>query len=107
MKIMDALSNGMSIRGVSKIFKIGRNTIHSWKNRLRASGSLQADKPSSGKKPIVEDLEKFTKFVSENPDRTQKEMAELWGGIAPRTISSTLKRAKITYKKKLWVQTKR
>ena len=106
-KVIEAMERGLSINKARDLFGLARSTVQRWKRQYMSTGSLAVkERKSPPRKPIIEDLDKFRKFVSENPDRTQAQMAEEWGGIAPRTISSTLKRAGLTYKKNLWIQTK-
>ena len=38
--------------------------------------------PGSGKKPKIDDLEKFKKTVADNPDSTQRELGQLYGGAS-------------------------
>lgn len=107
IRVIEALERGMSVYKAVVLFSVARSTVQRWKAEYRSTGSIKPKKRSSYKKPIITDLKEFSEFVKKNPDRTQAQMAEAWGGIAPRTISSTLKRAKITYKKNLWVQATR
>ena len=107
-KVIEALDRGMSVHKLVVLFSLARSTVQRWKAQHKATGSLKPKKRVSPlRKPIITDLQEFREFVEKNPDRTQTEMAEEWGGIAPRTISSTLRRAGFTYKKNLWIQAKR
>ena len=61
----------------NKTFKI--STIHKWIKKYKDTESLQRN-PGSGKKPKIDDLEKFKKI--DNPDSTQKELGQLYGGAS-------------------------
>ena len=38
--------------------------------------------PGSGKKPKIDNLEKFKKIVTDNPDSIQKELGQLYSGAS-------------------------
>jgi len=107
-KVMEAINRGISIYRLSRIFSISERTLFKWKKQYLETGSIEPKKRKTPPvKPIIEDLDKFRNFVEKAPDRTGAQMAEDWGNISPRTISSTLKRAGFTYKKNLWIQAKK
>ena len=58
---------------------------------------------SSNQKTKISDWEKFREFVKEHGEKTQAEMAELWGNISQRSISRALTQIGFTRKKKLMV----
>jgi arginine repressor len=62
-------------------------------------------KPRSraGQGQKITDWPKFREFVKEHGDKTQAEMAELWGDISERTISRALKQIGFTRKKNVWL----
>jgi hypothetical protein len=47
----------------------------------------------------IKDWNRFTEFVDINADKTQKELAKLWGGVSHHTISRALKKLGYTRKK--------
>jgi transposase len=106
-KVIEAINKKIPILRISKTFGIARNTVYNWKKLQTESGSIQRKKTKPGRQPIITDLEKFKAFIKEKPDRTQQEIAEEWGGVSPRTICTVMKRAGLTYKKKLWIPTKK
>jgi hypothetical protein len=48
----------------------------------------------------IRDWQKFEKFAVAHGDKTQKEMASLWGNVSRHTISRGLKKLGYTRKKK-------
>ena len=82
-----------------KSFKISRNTAYLWLKKYKETGSLKRS-PGSGKKPKIGDLEKFKKIVDENPDATQKELGQLYGGASQPAVCRAIKKIGYTYKKK-------
>ena len=82
-----------------KIFKISKNTIYLWLKKYKETGSLERS-PGSGKKPKIDDLEKFKKTVDENPDSTQKELGQLYCGTIQPIVCRAIKKIEYTYKKK-------
>jgi transposase len=102
-KVMDSIElDGLKKSEASHLFNISRNTINLWFQRRNETGDLQA-KPTSlpGQRQKITDWQKFREFVQEHGDKTQAEMATLWGDISERTISRALKQIGFTRKKKL------
>lgn len=106
VKAMNLIESGMPITKVKELLNISRDTLHNWKNLKAKTGDLIARKPGgAGIEPKIKDLAKFKEFITNNPDKTQAELAALWPTpIAQTTISKYLKKIKFTFKKKdLWV----
>jgi transposase len=104
-KVIDAIEmDGMKKSEASELFNISRNTINLWFQRRAETGDVKA-KPRSraGQGQKITDWPKFREFVKEHGDKTQAEMAELWGDISERTISRALKQIGFTRKKKRMV----
>lgn len=106
-KVIEAINRQTPILRISKVFGIARNTIYAWKDAAEKLQSLAPKKPSNGKKAIIGDLKKFEEFVVKKPDRTLEEMSKDWGGVSAATISNAMKRASFTYKKNLWLSSKK
>ena len=87
---------------VSHFFLISRNTLDLWLKKERETGDVKASLPVGvGTPPKIQDLKKFEEFVTENSDKTQKQMAQLWGDEATQqNISYACKKLGITRKKK-------
>lgn len=102
VRALELLKAGMSISGVSQILKISRPTLYRWIKQFEITGSTSPGKslppPQVSK---IKDWEKFKEVVDNNGDKTQKELAELWGNTSQQTISRGLKKLGYTRKKKL------
>ena len=101
-KVIKAIElDGLPKSEASQLFNISRNTINLWFQRRAETEDLQA-KPSAkaGQGEKITDWQEFREFVKEHGDKTQAEMAELWGNISKRTISRALKKIGFTRKKK-------
>ena len=109
LKALAAVKRGEKKTQVSRFFKISRNTLDLWLKKESETGDYQATRPVGvGTTPKIQDLEKFREFVKENSDKTQKQMAELWGGEATQqNISYACRKLGISRKKNLWVSGKR
>ena len=108
-KVIKAIEmDGLKKSEASQLFNISRNTINLWFQRREETGDVQA-KPTSipGQRQKITDWQKFRAFVQEQEDKTQAEMAQLWGDISERTISRALKQIGFTRKKNLRVSSTR
>ncbi|WP_293072279.1 IS630 family transposase [Moorena sp. SIO4A5] len=100
-KAIEAVKRGEKKIEVSRFFKISRNTLDLWLKKERETGDYQASQPVGvGTVPKITDLEKFRKFVEEHSDKTQKQMAEIWGNnVTQQTVSYAIKKLGFTRKK--------
>lgn len=101
-KVMQAIEmDGLKKSEASELFNISRNTINLWCQRKAATGDILPKARTTPPVPSkITDWEKFAAFVRANHDKTQAELAELWGGVSQRTISRALQKIKHTRKKK-------
>ena len=108
-KAVAAVKRGEKKVEVSHFFKISRNTLDLWLKKERETGDFKARLPVGvGTRPKIQDLKKFEEFVRENRDKTQKQMAQLWGDEATQqNISYACKKLGISRKKNLWLSRKR
>ena len=97
-KAIEAVKRGQRKTDVCRLLKISRNTLDLWLKREKKTGSCQADqKFAKGRKPKIQNEEKFREFVREHSDKTQKQMAQLWGeNLSQQTMSYTCRRLGIT-----------
>jgi len=102
-KVIDAIElESMPRSEASRVFNVSRNTIHSWFKLKAETGDLHP-KTLQPQGPVhrIKDWDKFRTFVESNPDKTQKELAQLWeGNISARTVSRALKHIGFTRKKR-------
>jgi transposase len=103
-KVIQAIElDGLKKSEASELCNISRNTINLWFQLKEETGDLK-EKPRQGgiKTGKITDWDNFRLFVSQNSDKTQAEMAQLWEGeISARTISRALQKIGFTRKKKL------
>ena len=104
-KAIAAVKRGEKKTQVSRFFKISRNTLNLWLIKERETGDYQANPPVGvGTKPKIQELEKFREFVKEHQDKTQQQMADLWGNnVTQQNISFACRKLGITRKKNLWL----
>jgi transposase len=104
-KVMQAIEmDGLKKTEASELFDISRNTINLWFKRRDETGDIKVKRRgSTSQQTKISNWEKFREFVKEHEDKTQAEMAELWGNISQRSISRALKQIGFTRKKKLMV----
>jgi len=100
---MDYMDAGNSYRKTAEIFKVSTSTIREWKIQLKETGTLAPKKYERKWRKI--DPEKLRKYVEENPDAYQHEMAAEFG-VRLYAIQKALKRLRITRKKNHRIQRK-
>lgn len=108
-KAVAAVQKGERKAEVYRMFNISRNTLHLWLQREAQTGDCRAKTGyQKGYGLKITDLEVFKSFVTEHPDKTQAEMAELLSiEVSPRSISRALRKIGFTRKKNLWLSRKR
>jgi len=87
---------GSTKRATAETFKVSPTTLQTWKSQLKETGDLAPKKRKEYWKKI--DPEKLRRYVEENPDAYQEEIAEAFG-VSKSAIQKALKRLKITHKK--------
>ena len=99
-RALNLIKSGMSITDVSRLLDISRPTLYKWQHQLKTTGSTAPKIPGP---PTwlskIKDLQKFKEFVLNHGDKTQEEMARLWGNCSRHTISRGLKKIGYTRKK--------
>ena len=102
-KAIKAVKRGEKKIAVCRFLKISRNTLDLWLKREAQTGDFQAITSSSrGPKSKIKDLQNFIAFILEHSDKTQKQLAELWGNnLTQQNVSDACKKLGITRKKKL------
>ncbi len=99
-KAVAAVKKGERKINVCRMFQISRNTLDLWLKREEETGDVKA---SVSKKRLgkIKDEAKFREFIQENYDKTQEQMAELWGNnVTQQNISYFCQKIGITRKKK-------
>ncbi len=102
-KAIEAVNRGERKTDVCRLLQISRNSLDLWLKREKETGDYQAIANSNkGRKTKITDEDKFRKFVRENSDKTQKQMAELWGeNLTQQNVSYFCQKLGITRKKNL------
>ena len=99
-KAITAVKKGEKKINVCRLFQISRNTLDLWLKRQEETGDIKAI-TDGGRPQKIKDEQKFREFVRENDDKTQKQMAELWGNnVTQQNISYFCQKLGITRKKK-------
>ena len=101
LRAINLIEKGMSITQVSQLLKISRPTLYRWIKQWEITGSIAPKEsvppPQAAK---IQDWEKFQEFIDKHGDQTQKELAQLWGGVSHHTISRGLRKIGYSRKKK-------
>lgn len=88
---------GHSAKETAEAFGTVPCTILRWEAQKDATGDLSTKKRVCTFRKV--DPEKLKKYVDDNPDKTQKEIAEYFS-VTPAAICKRMKELKITRKKK-------
>ena len=101
-KAIEAIDRGERKIAVCRMLKISRNTLDLWLERKAKTGDYQAvTNYQKGCKHKITDWERFAAFVQAHGDKTQAQMAQLWGeGVTQQNISDALKKLGISRKKR-------
>ena len=101
-KAIEALKRGERKIDVCRMFHISRNTLDLWLKREEETGDCGAIANfQKGYGHKITDWERFRKFVKKHGDKTQEQMAQLWGeNVTQQNISDALKKIGISRKKK-------
>lgn len=108
-RTIDLFENEKYSRGkISKLLKIGYNTISEWIRRYKRTGDYSSKQHLvEGRKAQFTDKQIILDYINKNPDADGVEIRD---AIAPElpmsTFYDTLRRLKITYKKRAKIQTK-
>ena len=79
-KAVNAVKEGARKTAVCRMFKISRNTLDLWLKREQETGYFRAITNYQQGKPLkIQDLEAFRQFVLQHKQKTQQQLAELWG----------------------------
>lgn len=101
VRALGLIEEGMPISQVSRLLKISRPTLYRWIEQFESQGSTTPIKSVPPRKESkIKDWEKFREMVDKNGDKTQKELAQIWGNISQQAISRGLKKLGYTRKKK-------
>ena len=101
-KVIAAVDRGERKTDVSRMFNISRNTLDLWLARQAETGSCRAKATVRKPKTKISDWERFREFVKQYGDKTQIEIAKLWGeGVTQQNISDAMKKVGVSRKKRV------
>src|SRR4028119_812260 len=88
---------------VSRMLNISRNTLDLWLKRKEQIGSCQAiTHYQRGNRHKITDWQRFREFARQHGDKTQGQMAKLWGdNVTQQNISDALAKLGLSRKKRL------
>jgi transposase len=104
-KAIAAVKRGERKTDVSKMFNISRNTLDLWLKREEQTGTYRAIQGyQQGCRHKITDWQRFGEFVKQHGNKTQSQLASLWGdNVTQQNISDALRHIRVSRKKNLWV----
>lgn len=102
-KALDAVKRGERKTDVSQMFHISRNTLDLWLKREAQTGDCQAiTQYQKGCRHKIRDWQRLREFAQTDGDKTQGQMAKLWGdNVTQQNISDALDKIGFSRKKRL------
>ena len=102
-KAIAAVKRGERKVEVSEMFNISRNTLDLWLSREAQTGDCGAiTNYQQGSRPKIIDWGRVRAFAEQHGDKTQAQMAKLWGDqVTQQNISDALNKIGLSRKKKL------
>lgn len=102
-KAINAVNRGERKIAVCRMFNISRSTLHSWLERQEQTGDCRAMTGyQKGNRHKITDWDRFGAFVQQHGDKTQTQMAKLWGdNVTQQNISDALQKIGVSRKKRL------
>jgi transposase len=99
-KVIAAVKRGEGKTNVSRIVNISRNTLDQWLNRKQEMGHCRTiTHYQQGCRHKITDWQRFREFAKQHGEKTQTQMAKLWGdNVSQQNISDALH--KIGYSRK-------
>lgn len=97
-KAIAAVKRGERKTDVSKMFHISRNTLELWLKREAETGECRAIMHyQQGCRHKITDWERFRAFALQHGEKTQAQLATLWGeGVTQQNISAALQKLGIS-----------
>jgi transposase len=105
-KAITAVERGEGKTKVARMMNMSRNTLDLWLARKQEVGNCRAitHYHQQGCRHKITDWARFRAFAKEHGEKTQAQMAKLWGdNVSQQNISDALQKLDIVEKKDLWV----
>lgn len=101
-KAIAAVERGERKTDVSRMMNISRNTLDLWLKRKEQTGNCQAiTNYQQGCRQKISDWQRFREFARKHGDKTQGQMAQLWGdNVTQQNISDALRKIRVSRKKR-------
>jgi transposase len=102
-KVIAAVERGEGKTKVARMMNISRNTLDLWLNRKQEIGNCRAiTHYQQGCRHKITDWQRFREFAKEHGEKTQTQMAKLWGdNVTQQNISDALQKIGYSRKKRL------
>ena len=102
-KALKAIKRGERKSDVCGMLKISRNTLDLWLKREEQTGDYRAiTNFQKGCRHKISDWQRFGEFAQKHGDKTQAQMALLWGdNVSQQNISDALHKIGVSRKKRL------
>ncbi len=96
-RVIEHVKAGHTHRETAALFKIAKSSVTNWWGRYQQEGSMKS-KARGGSKGRI-NLSQLKEYVEENPNRTLKEIGQVFG-VSDCAIHKRLKQLGFVYKKK-------
>jgi len=102
-KALAAVKRGERKIAVCRMLNISRSSLHSWLEREEQTGDCGAvTHYQKGNRHKIIDWDRFREFAQKHGDKTQAQMAKLWGdNVTQQNISDALQKIGVSRKKRL------
>lgn len=102
-KALTAVKRGERKTDVSRMLNISRNTLDLWLKREEQEGECRAiTHYQQGCRHKIIDWQRLREFVQQHGDKTQAQLAKLWGdNVTQQNISDALRHIGVSRKKRL------
>jgi transposase len=100
-RAIDCVKSGKSQKETARIFNISDQSIRKWIKLEKETGSVECIQKSKGRNRKVNSAQ-LKAYVTENPDKTLHEIAEIFH-VSHVSIWKNLKKLKYSFKKKLFL----
>lgn len=102
-KVIAVVERGEGKTKVARMMNISRNTLDQWLPRKQEVGNCRAiTHYQQGCRHKITDWQRFREFVKQHGEKTQGQMAKLWGdNVSQQNISDALRKIGFSRKKRL------
>ena len=99
-RVVEARLSGRSVAEIAKLYQVDDNSVYRWVAHYKETGSHKPKKRGTGRKPKIQDMEKFEAFAKAHAYSTLAQMCAKWEDeVSEMCMSRALKRLGWTRKK--------